>query len=100
MSNMKRCVAQVSLSGSWGVEHLQPGMAIDFARVLTPARDAAPAKGDVGTDGYVPPIAAQSAFTVADAVAGREDWFEEIGEPAATDFSDVTISAIAPLNQE
>lgn len=56
MTLMKRCLAQLSLSGSWGTEHLWPGLEVNFARELAPG------------------------FTVADAIAGREDCFEDVVE--------------------
>lgn len=114
MTTVKRCLAQLTLSGPWGYVDLQPGMPVDLARVLTPAADAVAAKGDPGTDGYVAARAAVREFTVADAVEGREECFEDLeapislsGGPApadfkatlvppATDFSTATITPIAP----
>lgn len=100
MPNMKRCVAQVSLSGPWGVEHLQPGMEVDFARVLAPARESVAAKGTEGTDGYRPAIAGKPAFTVADAVAGREDWFEDVAPAAKASRTSITAAPVALTDQE
>lgn len=54
MPTMKRCLAQISLSGSWGTEHLWPGLEVNVDRELAPG------------------------FTVADAVAGREECFEDV----------------------
>lgn len=95
MANMKRCLAQLTISGPWGTEHFWAGLEpIDLDRVLVPVRDAVPAKGAAGTDGYVPARLAVKAFTVADAIAGREDCFEDIdasesaaGGPAPVGFT-------------
>lgn len=57
LSNMKRCLAQLSLAGPWGTEHFWQGLEVNFARELAPG------------------------FTVADAVAGREDCFEDVDAP-------------------
>jgi len=59
MPTMKRCLAQLTLSGRWGTEHFWPGLEVNFARELAPG------------------------FTVADAVAGREDCFEDAHVNAA-----------------
>jgi|SRR5579872_2793071 len=61
MATMKRCLAQLSLSGSWGTEHLWPDLEVDLDRELAPG------------------------FTVADAVRGREDCFEDVYITAASD---------------
>jgi hypothetical protein len=54
MAKMKRCLAQLSLSGRWGTEHLWPGLEVNFERELAPG------------------------FTVAAAIAGRENCFEDV----------------------
>lgn len=71
MAMMKRCRAQLNLAGRWGTEYLWPGLEVNFARELAPG------------------------FTVADAVAGREDCFDDVdppsdGDPASTDNSQTT----------
>jgi hypothetical protein len=53
---MKRCLAQLSLSGRGFTELLQPGMEVNLDRELAPG------------------------FTVADAIAGRENCFEDVDE--------------------
>jgi len=58
MSKMRRCLAQLSLAGSWGTENLWPGLEVDLNRELAPG------------------------VTVGDAVQGREDCFEPIHAPA------------------
>jgi hypothetical protein len=78
MPTMKRCRAQFSLSGPWGTVYLWEGLDVDLERVLTPAAAAVPAKGQPGTDGYVPARPAVAQFTIADAIAGREDCFEDM----------------------
>jgi hypothetical protein len=61
MATMKRCLAQLSLSGSWGTQYLWPDLEVDLERELAPG------------------------FTVADAVRGREDCFEDVAsEPVPT----------------
>lgn len=59
MATKKRCLASLSLSGSWGTEYLWPGLEVDLDRELAPG------------------------FTVGDAVRGREDCFEDVA--AVTD---------------
>jgi hypothetical protein len=54
MATMKRCRAQLSLSGSWGTEHLWDGLEVDVDRELAPG------------------------FTVGHAIAGRDDCFEDV----------------------
>lgn len=54
MPTMKRCLAQLSLTGSWGTEHLWPGLEVNMDRELAPG------------------------FTVAHAIEGREDCFEDV----------------------
>lgn len=83
MAIMKRCRAQLSLSGPWGSVHLWPGLDVDLSRELLPAVAATPAKGKPGTDGHIPARPAVSGFTVADAIAGREDCFEDVPAPVA-----------------
>ena len=79
MATMKRCRAQITMSGRWGIEDLQPGMEVDLDRVLAPAVPAREAVGTPGTDGYVPAAAGLRVVTVRDAVAGKEDhWFEDV----------------------
>ena len=56
MPLMKRCRAQMSLAGPWGTEHLWPGLEVNIDRELMPG------------------------FTVAEAVRGREDCFEDLDE--------------------
>lgn len=58
---MKRCLVPMTLSGSWGQEHVWPGLEVNFDRELKPG------------------------FTVADAVAGREDCFEDVDALKTTD---------------
>jgi len=88
MPHIKHCTAQLTLRGPWGYLDLQPGMPVDLDRVLTPAREAVAAKGQPGTDGYVPEQPEVQQFTVADAVHGKEtDWFSDTppaDEPAET----------------
>lgn len=85
MPTMKRCRAHLSLSGPWGTLYLWDGLDVDLGRVLTPAVTATPAKGKPGTDGHIPPRPAVPQFTVADAIAGRDDCFEDVPPPAAAD---------------
>lgn len=58
MATKKRCLASLSLSGSWGTEYLWPDLEVDLDRELAPG------------------------FTVGDAVRGREDCFADL-EPVA-----------------
>jgi hypothetical protein len=99
MATMKRCLAQLSLSGSWGSEHFWPGLDVDLDRELAPAVRATAAKGREGTEGYVPPRAGVPAFTVADAVVGRENCFEDVEPPAPADGAapkEVVTTVVAP----
>jgi hypothetical protein len=96
MAMKKTCRAQLTLTGSWGTVHLQPGWTIDLDRELRPASAAVPAKGDPGTDGYVAARPAVTRVTVADAVAGREDCFDDVPETTTTN----TTSAATPKEQE
>ena len=78
---MKRCRAQLSITGAWGAEHLQPGMPVDLGRELAPG------------------------FTVADAVAGREDCFDDgpitdEADPAAAADTDPNHDAALTPRQE
>lgn len=73
MATWMRCRAQLTLSGSWGSEHLWPGLEVNFARELAPG------------------------FTVADAVAGREDCFEPVA-PAQPVAPRTLEAAPAPLD--
>lgn len=61
MATMKRCRAQLTLSGSWGTEHLWPGLEVNVDRELAPG------------------------FTVGDAIAGRDDCLEDLGAAPASD---------------
>jgi uncharacterized protein YbdZ (MbtH family) len=54
MATMKRCRAQLSLSGPWGSEHLWDGLEVDVDRELAPG------------------------FTVGHAIAGRDDCFDDV----------------------
>lgn len=54
MARIRRCRAQLNIRGPWGEENLQPGMQVDLDRELAPG------------------------FTIADAVRGRENEFEDI----------------------
>lgn len=54
MATMKRCRAQLSLSGPWGTEHLWDGLEVDVDRELAPG------------------------FTVGQAIAGRDDCFDDV----------------------
>ncbi len=67
----KRCLAQLSLAGSWGTVHLWPGLEVDVDRELEPG------------------------FTVADAVVGREDCFEPIEE-----LQDDELVAVVPPEEQ
>lgn len=59
MATMKRCRVAMDLHGSWGLERLWPGLEVNLERELAPG------------------------FTVADAVAGREDCFEDVSSTDA-----------------
>jgi hypothetical protein len=83
MATIKRCIAQLSLSGSWGSVHLQPGMDVDLDRELAPARAEVLEKGQPGTDGYVAPRPGAPAFTLRDGIAGREDCFVDVPKDSA-----------------
>lgn len=78
MANMKRCRAEMSIAVGESIEHFWPGLEIDFDRVLRPASPAEPARGKEGAEGYVPARPAVTGVTVANAVAGREDCFEDV----------------------
>ena len=54
MATMKRCRVPMTLSGRWGSEHLWPGLDVNMERELAPG------------------------FTVAAAVAGREECFADV----------------------
>lgn len=71
----KRCLAQLTLSGRWGTEHLWPGLEVNFARELAPG------------------------FTVADAVAGREDCFEDVAMSAEDADVDLSAATITPIKE-
>lgn len=60
MATMRRCRAQLTIECGGKTEHLWAGLEVNFERELAPG------------------------FTVADAVAGREDCFEIAGEPIAS----------------
>lgn len=101
MANMKRCRSQLSVAVGDKTEHLWPGLEVDLERVLTPARPATAAIGKEGTEGHVQARAAVAAFTLGDAVAGREDCFEEVAAPAqAAGRKHTTSSAAATPQQE
>jgi hypothetical protein len=57
MATMKRCLAQLTLTGVWGSEHLFPGLEINFDRELAPG------------------------VTVRSVIAGRENCFEDVIAP-------------------
>jgi hypothetical protein len=72
MATMKRCLVPMTLSGRWGSEHLWPGLEVNVERELAPG------------------------FTVADAVVGREECFEDVsitmdGGPTPAGFSHVDV---------
>lgn len=116
MATMKRCLAQLSLSGRWGSEHFWPGLDVDLDRVLAPAIEATRAVGLEGQPDYVAPRPALAAVRVRDAIAGREDCFVDVfvsvdagaapagfrhvDVPDGTDFTHTTIRAIAPKDEE
>lgn len=72
MATKKRCLASLSLSGSWGTEYLWPDLEVDLDRELAPG------------------------FTVGDAVRGREDCFEDVA--AVTDAEPPTTVDHAPAD--
>lgn len=71
MATMKRCLVPMTLSGRWGSEHLWPGLEVNVERELAPG------------------------FTVAAAIAGREDCFEDVtaapDEPVAEPTNDTAV---------
>lgn len=78
MATMKRCRAQLSLSGPWGTEHLWDGLEVNVDRELAPG------------------------FTIGHAIAGRNECFEDVdgADLIVDDTAETPISAIAPLTQE
>lgn len=75
---MMRCKAamQIHVTGTDTLVELGPPMEVDFDRILRPAKAA---KGTEGQPDYQPAV---SEYTLADAVAGREDCFEPVPAPA------------------
>jgi hypothetical protein len=69
MATMKRCRVPMTVSGRWGSEHFWPGLEVNLERQLA------------------------SGVTVADAIAGREDCFED-PEPAAADPDATTTDTV------
>lgn len=65
MATMKRCRAQLSITVGDRTEHLWPGLEVNLDRVL------------------IPECPGQHAYTLAHAIAGREDCFEDVDAPAA-----------------
>ena len=73
---MKRCLAQLTLSGPWGTEVFWPGLEVNIARELAPG------------------------YTVGDAVAGREACFEDVvASPAPAQAPKSDKAAVAPREE-